>query len=202
MHLSSNIESIYCTACQGQDGIRSMQFSTCSSVPAVWHHINILLAECYMYIDIWIVNMASNTTLELHKSEETRTNNNMQVELRNESEGQDSSSPPSRKRKRLSLTPSEAQGVSMSAQSPTVARYRGSFKLWFLRKWYSVPHEESRKMFLFIVHFASFLQNQLSYGHVLCTTMIPYLPWFHRVLWLLVIIIMYNARAVKMAIKK
>jgi len=51
---------------------------------------------------------------------------------------------------------------------------------------YSVPHEESRKMFLFIVHFASFLQNQLSYGHVLCTTMIPYLPWFHRVLWLLV----------------
>ena len=41
---------------------------------------------------------------------------------------------------------------------------------------YSVPHEESRKMFLFIVHFASFLQNQLSYGHVLCTTMIPYLP--------------------------
>ena len=41
---------------------------------------------------------------------------------------------------------------------------------------YSVPHEESRKMFLFIVHFASFLQNQLSYGHVVCTTMIPYLP--------------------------
>ena len=26
-------------------------------------------------------------------------------------------------------------------------------------KMYSVPHEESRKMFLFIVHFASFLQN-------------------------------------------
>jgi len=43
-------------------------------------------------------------------------------------------------------------------------------------KCYSVPHEESRKMFLFIVHFTSFLQNQLSYGHVLCTTMIPYLP--------------------------
>ena len=39
---------------------------------------------------------------------------------------------------------------------------------------YSVPHEESRK--LFFVHFASFLQNQMSYGHVLCTTMIPYLP--------------------------
>ena len=39
---------------------------------------------------------------------------------------------------------------------------------------YSVPHEESRKMFF--VHFASFLQNQMSYGHVLCTTMIPYLP--------------------------
>ena len=44
------------------------------------------------------------------------------------------------------------------------------------RPLYSVPHEESRKMFLFIVHFASFLQNQLSYEHVLCTTMIPYLP--------------------------
>ena len=39
---------------------------------------------------------------------------------------------------------------------------------------YSVPHEESRKMFF--VHFASFLQNQMSYGHVLCTIMIPYLP--------------------------
>jgi len=41
-------------------------------------------------------------------------------------------------------------------------------------KTYSVPHEESRKMFF--VHFASFLQNQMSYGHVLCTTMILYLP--------------------------
>ena len=47
--------------------------------------------------------------------------------------------------------------------------------------WSSVPHEESRKMFFF-VHFASFLQNQLSYGHVLCTIIILYLPWFHRVL--------------------
>jgi len=76
--------------------------------------------------------MASNTTLELHKSEETRTNNNMQVELRNESEGQDSSSPPnSRKRRMLSLTPSEAEGVRVSA-SPTLAKYRGSFKLRFL----------------------------------------------------------------------
>ena len=56
----------------------------------------------------------------------------MQVELRNESEGQDSSSPPSgRKRKMMSLTPSEAEGVSVSA-SPTLAKYKGSFKLRFL----------------------------------------------------------------------
>ena len=63
----------------------------------------------------------------------------------------------------------------------------GMYYSWawcLVKQEYSVPHEESRK--LFFVHFASFLQNQMSYGHVLCTIMIPYLPWFHRVLWLLV----------------
>ena len=42
----------------------------------------------------------------------------------------------------------------------------------FSETWYTctVFHTKRvEKCFLFIVHFASFLQNQLSYGHVLCT---------------------------------
>ena len=67
----------------------------------------------------------------------------------------------------------------MARDLPRVGVVRTRLRMRTLRfcEWwscYSVPHEESRKMFF--VHFASFLQNQMSYGHVLCTIMIPIVP--------------------------
>lgn len=76
--------------------------------------------------------MASSTTIEAFKSEETLTNNDSPVGL---TEGRKEGTLPSRKRKLHSLTPSETQDWSenLSAlRQSALTRYDGSFKLRFL----------------------------------------------------------------------
>ena len=76
--------------------------------------------------------MASSTTIEAFKSEETPTNNDSPVGL---TEGRKEGTLPSRKRKLHSLTPSETQDWSenLSAlRQSALTRYAGTFKLRFL----------------------------------------------------------------------